>query len=115
VRGMLVTCHHCACKDEILEKARVAALEQQNTDLIAIAMKLVESQLHFHFKLEPIAVQQQMKFNDYDAVMQKQAAKQAMHAIERMLEDRKQFFQDYYLLKMTATPEYYREFMKNKL
>ncbi len=88
-------------------KARVAALEQQNTDLIKIVGKLIEGRLDFKFMLDPTLLQ--LKLQDYQAFMAREAAKQAKRMIEQMLEDRKQFFQDYYLLKMTATPEYWRE------
>jgi hypothetical protein len=108
-----VTCHHCACKDEVQEKARVAALEQQNTDLIKIVGKLIEGRLDFRFILDPSLMQ--LKLDDYPKHMAHDAAKKAKIMIENMLEDRKQFFHDYYLLKMTATPQYYSEVMKNKL
>ncbi len=105
-----MTCHHCACRGEVQEKARVAALEQQNTDLIKIVGKLIESRLDFKFMLDSTTYE--ARIGDYQKFMSREAAAQAKVMIEQMLEDRKQFFKDYYLLKMTATPEYYREIMR---
>lgn len=106
-----MSCYHCEHNDAIREKARVAALEQQNTDLIKIVGELIRARLEFRFIKQPM--QEQLRLQDYDAYLAKSASTQACAKIESMLEDRKQFFRDYYLLKMTATPEYYREINKD--
>lgn len=108
-----MSCYRCESPDALREKARVSALEQQNTDLIKILGKLIEGRLDFKFNLDPNLLQ--LKLQDYQGYMAREAAKLAKVEIERMLEDRRQFFRDYDLLKMTATPEYWREVNKGIL
>lgn len=108
-----MSCCRCESPDALREKARVSALEQQNTDLIKIVGKLIERRLDFKFNLDPNMYE--LKMGDYQNFMVREAAKRATVAIERMLEDRRQFFRDYDLLKLTATPEYWREVNKGIL
>jgi hypothetical protein len=102
-----MSCSYCTARDSLAEKARIAALEQQNTDLIAIVKQLVDKRVDFSLQVDPSIAA--LHKEDYAAWLAKSTAKQTMHYIEGMLEDRRQFFHDYNLLKMYASREYYAD------
>lgn len=99
-----MTCYHCAEPERLREKARVAALEKQNTDLIAIVNQLTKDKLWFRIELDP----QDIDKPGYRDEVAKRAGHYARFAIEDMLEDRRQLFEDYALMKLHVGPEYYQ-------
>lgn len=102
-----MTCCTCASGDEIKEKARVSALEKQNTDLIEITRQLLQGRLQFNVAVAPdilaASADQKLRLEH----LAKHSARRAVALIENMLEDRRQFFRDYDLLKMYASKEYF--------
>jgi hypothetical protein len=108
VRGVFMTCHRCTSPETLREKARISALEQQNTDLIAIVKELAASRVSIDVRFSPDLVAIAKHPEDMQALIARDAAKRAAILIENMLEDRRQFFYDYNLLKHHATPSHYQ-------
>lgn len=100
-----MSCFKCDSETNLREKARVEALEKQNTDLVAIVSTLLEKQMMFRFVVDPN--QEKLRISDYQEHLAKQSSRLAKAAIEQMLEDRRQLFYDHSLLRAYAGREYW--------
>jgi hypothetical protein len=110
-----MTCYACASSDTLREKARVYALEQQNTDLLKIVMQLVDKRISFDARFSPEQLLLARDLEGMKDCIARDAAKRARIMIEQMLEDRRKFFHDYDLLKMHASREYWGALNKELL
>lgn len=99
-----MSCYQCTELERLREKARVEALEKQNTDLIAIVNQLTKEKLWFRIELDP----QDIDKPGYRDEVAKNAGCYAQRAVEDMLEDRRQFFEDYAMMKLHVGSEYYQ-------
>lgn len=102
-----MSCSYCTARDKLREEARIRALEQQNTDLIAIVRELMGKCLSFNIRVDPTTLMTATDRKAFENHLAKQAASMAKHSIERLLEERSHFFHDYNLLKMYASRDYY--------